>query len=460
MREAFSFHSLLVGGNPFATSSIYTLIHALERRWGVWFPRGGTGALIRGLVRRFEELGGKVRLNAPVARVETANGRAVGVTTADGWNGRFDAVASNADIVHTYAELLRDNPRGGQMTARLRRKRFSMSLFVVYFGLRRHRPEIHHHTVLFGPRYRGLIDDIFNRETLAEDFSLYLHAPCATDPSLAPPGAGSFYVLAPVPHLGKAPIDWEADGPDRAGHVILGDPAQEGALDAVDRQPGDQERDERADAQVDDHPATIAREPQRERHEHDGQDDHGDDDDVERLDGAPGGEEAVRLDQLDRPEVRRQGHPERSLEPLGEHVRRVRAGEVGQRDVGRDDAAGLQLRQRGPDDREDLDGDVAVDDGHVVGLVTEEVDDPGMGHRQRPLQRGLDAGIQERHLEALLDGAPDGQRQRAGQRLDGIGQARLEPGLDVERGDDLVADPRAERVDDGRLGQDLAGEIR
>ena len=197
LREAFSFHSLLVGGNPFATSSIYTLIHALERRWGVWFPRGGTGALIRGLVRRFEELGGRVRLNAPVMRIETANGRAVGVTTADGWSGRFDAVASNADIVHTYSDLLRDNPRGGQMTARLRRKRFSMSLFVVYFGLRRHRPEIHHHTVLFGPRYRGLIDDIFNRETLAEDFSLYLHAPCATDPSLAPPGAGSFYVLAP-----------------------------------------------------------------------------------------------------------------------------------------------------------------------------------------------------------------------------------------------------------------------
>jgi phytoene desaturase len=212
LREAFSFHSLLVGGNPFATSSVYTLIHALERRWGVWFPRGGTGALIRALVRLFEELGGTIRLNAPVARIETANGRAVGVATADGWSGRFDAVASNADIVHTYAELLQGSPRGGRMAASLRRKRFSMSLFVVYFGLRRHRPELHHHTVLFGPRYRGLIDDIFNRETLAEDFSLYLHAPCATDPSLAPPGAGSFYVLAPVPHLGKAPIDWDAEG--------------------------------------------------------------------------------------------------------------------------------------------------------------------------------------------------------------------------------------------------------
>ncbi|MGE3282601.1 MAG: phytoene desaturase [Alphaproteobacteria bacterium] len=220
LREAFSFHSLLVGGNPFATSSVYTLIHALERSWGVWFPRGGTGALVRAMVRRFEELGGTVRLNAPVARIETEGGRAVGVATADGWSGRFDAVASNADIVHTYAELLRETPRGSRMTARLRRKRFSMSLFVVYFGLRRHRPELRHHTVLFGPRYRGLIDDIFNRETLAEDFSLYLHSPCATDPSLAPPEAGSFYVLAPVPHLGKALLDWDAEGPRYRDRIL------------------------------------------------------------------------------------------------------------------------------------------------------------------------------------------------------------------------------------------------
>ncbi len=213
LRQAFSFHSLLVGGNPFATSSIYALIHALERRWGVWFPRGGTGALIRGMVRLFEDLGGTVRLNAEVSGIELGEGRAKAVATKDGWRGEFDAVASNADVVHTYRTLLGGSEHGRSFARKLAAKRSSMSLFVIYFGLRRHRPDLQHHTVLFGPRYRGLIDDIFNRETLADDFSLYLHSPCATDPSLAPPGAGAFYVLAPVPHLGTAPIDWERMAP-------------------------------------------------------------------------------------------------------------------------------------------------------------------------------------------------------------------------------------------------------
>ena len=213
LRQAFSFHSLLVGGNPFATSSIYALIHALERKWGVWFPRGGTGALIRGMVRLFEDIGGTIRLNAEVADIEVGEGRAKAVTTKDGWRGEFDAVASNADVVHTYKTLLAGSDRGPRVAKSLERKRSSMSLFVIYFGLKRHRPELQHHTVLFGPRYRGLIDDIFKRETLADDFSLYLHSPCATDPSLAPPGAGAFYVLAPVPHLGTAPIDWDRMAP-------------------------------------------------------------------------------------------------------------------------------------------------------------------------------------------------------------------------------------------------------
>lgn len=220
LRQAFSFHSLLVGGNPFATSSIYALIHALERRWGVWFPKGGTGALIGGMVRLFEDLGGSVRMSAEVDAIELDGGRASAIVCRDGWRSRFDAVASNADVVHTYDRLLRGSDCGRWMAGRLRSKRFSMSLFVVYFGLRRHRPELQHHTVLFGQRYRGLIDDIFNRETLADDFSLYLHSPCATDPSLAPPGAGAFYVLAPVPHLGTADIDWEAEAPKYRDRIL------------------------------------------------------------------------------------------------------------------------------------------------------------------------------------------------------------------------------------------------
>lgn len=220
LRQAFSFHSLLVGGNPFATSSIYALIHALERRWGVWFPKGGTGALIAGMVRLFEDLGGTVRLNADVTRIDMEGGRVSGIACRDGWRTEVDAVASNADVVHTYERLLGHTDRGRKEAARLKRKRSSMSLFVIYFGLRRHRPELQHHTVLFGPRYRGLIDEIFNKETLADDFSLYLHSPCATDPSLAPPGAGSFYVLAPVPHLGKAPLDWDAEGPKYRDRIL------------------------------------------------------------------------------------------------------------------------------------------------------------------------------------------------------------------------------------------------
>ncbi|WP_249584219.1 phytoene desaturase [Pseudomonas viridiflava] len=213
LRQAFSFHSLLVGGNPFATSSIYTLIHALERQWGVWFPKGGTGALVQGMVKLFEDIGGRIELNAEVASIEVSGARATGVRLHDGRVLNADCVASNADVVHTYADLLAQHPRGVKEGARLKRKRFSNSLFVIHFGLKRPQPQLQHHTVCFGPRYRELIQEIFKGDALAEDFSLYLHAPCITDPSLAPPGCSSHYVLSPVPHLGNAPIDWEIEGP-------------------------------------------------------------------------------------------------------------------------------------------------------------------------------------------------------------------------------------------------------
>ncbi len=219
LRQAFSFHSLLVGGSPFATSSIYALIHALEREWGVWFPRGGTGALVQALVRLFQDLGGTLRLSAPVERIEVEAGRACAVRVG-GERIAFDQVASNADVVHTYERLLGHVPRGEREAARLKSKRFSMSLFVVHFGLRRPQPQLVHHTVCFGPRYRSLIEDIFHGDALPEDFSLYLHAPCATDPSLAPPGCSAHYVLAPVPHLGNAPLAWEVEGPRLRDRIL------------------------------------------------------------------------------------------------------------------------------------------------------------------------------------------------------------------------------------------------
>jgi phytoene desaturase len=220
LRQAFSFHSLLVGGNPFATSSIYALIHALERKWGVWFARGGTGALVNGMVRLFEELGGTVRLNSPVERILSDGARVIGIETKDGATAPFDLVASNADVVHTYAKLLRDTPRGRKEAKRLSGKRFSMSLFVIYFGVKRKHPQLKHHTVIFGPRYKELISEIFKGPELAQDFSLYLHAPTVTDPSLAPPGCEGFYVLAPVPHLGSADIDWTVEGPKYRDRIL------------------------------------------------------------------------------------------------------------------------------------------------------------------------------------------------------------------------------------------------
>ena len=220
LRQAFSFHSLLVGGNPFSASSIYTLIHALERKWGVTFPRGGTGALVAALVALFERLGGVVRLNTRIAGIVVEAGRARGIRTADGSIERFDAVASNGDVVHTYRDLLAGNSDGQRRADQLERSRFSMSLFLIYFGTRRRHPHLAHHNVLFGSRYRELLDDIFTQGTLADDFSLYLHAPTVSDPAMAPPGCEAFYVLAPVPHLGISQVDWQIEGPRYADRIL------------------------------------------------------------------------------------------------------------------------------------------------------------------------------------------------------------------------------------------------
>ena len=219
LRTAFSFQPLLVGGNPFDASSIYALIHALEREGGVWFAKGGTNALIAAMGRLFEDLGGTIRLNEPVEDIEVRNGRATGVVTAKGRTG-FDMVASNADVMHTYKSLLKSTPRGQQKAKRLERMRFSMSLFVIYFGLKTERPDLKHHMVLFGPRYRELVQDIFKGRELPDDFSLYLHAPSVTDDTLAPDGSSAYYVLSPVPHMGQADIDWEVEGPRYRDRIL------------------------------------------------------------------------------------------------------------------------------------------------------------------------------------------------------------------------------------------------
>ncbi|MFZ4404682.1 MAG: phytoene desaturase [Pseudobdellovibrionaceae bacterium] len=219
LREVFSFHSLLVGGNPFVVSSIYTLIHYLERNWGVFFPRGGTGALVQGLVRLFEDLGGKIHLNAEIEKLNTL-GNKVQSIVANGKTYDCDLVVSNADVVHTYEDLLKSHSRGQQAANRLKSKEFSMSLFVMYFGTKKKYPGLAHHTILFGPRYKELLEEIFDKGTLPNDFSLYLHVPTVTDPSLAPDGHEGFYVLSPVGHLGKLKIDWDKESKIYADKIM------------------------------------------------------------------------------------------------------------------------------------------------------------------------------------------------------------------------------------------------
>ncbi|WP_115367645.1 phytoene desaturase [Alteripontixanthobacter maritimus] len=217
LREALSFHTLLVGGNPFKTSAIYTLIHKLEKDGGVWWTRGGTNRLIAGMIRHFERLGGTMRVGDAAVEVHTTGAkgqeRATGVECASGWKQDFDAVATNADIMHSYRDLLKNSKRGKSYTKTLAKKTFSPGLFVVHFGLEGTWPGIAHHMILFGPRYKGLLEDIYDHGVLPEDFSIYLHHPTVTDPSMAPPGKSTFYALVPVAHMGKLAVDWDEIGP-------------------------------------------------------------------------------------------------------------------------------------------------------------------------------------------------------------------------------------------------------
>ena len=209
LQQVFSFHPLLVGGNPFHSSSIYAMIHFLERKWGVHFAMGGTGALVEGLLRLFTEMGGKIRLNSRVEQLRVENGTARGVRLASGEDLPASVVVSNADVANFYKKAVPAPARKKWTDRRLDKMRYSMGLFLIYFGTDRTYPDLAHHTIVLGERYKELLEDIFQKKILADDFSLYLHAPTRTDPSLAPHGCECFYVLSPVPHLGGN-VDWNA----------------------------------------------------------------------------------------------------------------------------------------------------------------------------------------------------------------------------------------------------------
>jgi phytoene desaturase len=210
LRQLLSFHPLLIGGHPFHAPSLYALIPELERRWGVWYALGGTGTLVSALVRQLEQLGGRLRLGCEVSdiAVDPAARRATAVRLRSGETIAADVVVSNADAGHTCGVLL---DRGARRRALRRSYRYGMSVFVLYFGTDRRYDELGHHEILMGPRYRALLDDVFRVGRLSEDFSLYIHHPTVTDPSLSPAGCDTWYALVPVPNL-KAEIDWNAEG--------------------------------------------------------------------------------------------------------------------------------------------------------------------------------------------------------------------------------------------------------
>lgn len=219
LRKVFSFHPLLVGGNPFSSSSIYSMIHYLEKKWGVHFVMGGTGALVQALVKLFQEMGGTFRLNAKVEEIEVQQGTVKGIRLNSGERLLARVVVANSDVANTYRKMIAPEHRRKWTDRKLERMRYSMSLFVIYFGTNRTYPDLAHHTIVMTDRYRELLTDIFSRKILAQDFSIYLHAPTRTDSSLAPVGHECFYALSPVPNLLGA-VDWNEHAENYAEAIL------------------------------------------------------------------------------------------------------------------------------------------------------------------------------------------------------------------------------------------------
>ena len=221
MRQVFSFEPLLVGGNPMKVPAIYAMIHFVEKTWGIHYAKGGTGALVAGLVKKFEEMGGRIRLNAPAKRILVEKGVAKGIALASGEEITADVVVSNADYATTYLKLVDKAHRRINRDALVKFRKQSMSLMVIYFGYERRDddPDLRHHNIILGPRYEALLDEIFEKKVMSPDFSQYLHIPTLTDPGMAPPGHHAAYTLIPVPNNASG-IDWEIEGPKLSARVL------------------------------------------------------------------------------------------------------------------------------------------------------------------------------------------------------------------------------------------------
>lgn len=220
LRQALSFQCLLSGGNPLEVNALHGWAHRLERDTGLWHPRGGINKLVMALVALFERLGGSIRFGDPVARIEMMGDQATGVVTQGGWRGDADCVASNADLMHCYRDLLGQHPRGPRTAEKLARKAWTPAMFAVHFGIRGTWPGIPHRSLLVGPRYEEYLTDIFQHGVLPADQMIFLNHPSVTDPSLAPEGCSVFSAYAPVPHMGKLPIDWDHMAPIYADRIL------------------------------------------------------------------------------------------------------------------------------------------------------------------------------------------------------------------------------------------------
>ena len=216
IRQAFSIHPLLVGGNPFKTTAIYTLIHYLERRWGVFFCMGGTGKLVEELGKLMERQGIKLQMGADVDEIILDGKRATGVRMNSGETLNADIVVFGGDPETCYKHLL---PAKKSFSLPTIKKQYSMGLYVLYFGTRKLYPDVAHHSIWMGPRFKELLTEIFDHKTMSEDYSLYVHRPTATDTSFAPEGCESFYVLCPVPNL-LGDVNWETEGPKLRDRIV------------------------------------------------------------------------------------------------------------------------------------------------------------------------------------------------------------------------------------------------
>ncbi|MFW9920550.1 MAG: phytoene desaturase family protein [Candidatus Thorarchaeota archaeon] len=219
LRIALSFNPLFIGGNPFSSTAIYCLITYIEEKHGVWWVRGGTHKFIEGMARLFKELGGTIELNTEVSKINVTKRRATGVETANGKNYDAKIIIANSDIAHTHMYLIDEEHLLRDVPHRYKRAKYSMSLFMTYMGVKKQYPEMEQHSIVFGPRYKGLLKDIFNRHIIPDDFSTYLHIPTRTDPELAPEGCEAMYACTPVTNL-DSKTDWEEKKESYRDHIL------------------------------------------------------------------------------------------------------------------------------------------------------------------------------------------------------------------------------------------------